>query len=156
MQHKGIPVKLAELYRKYGVHQPSNQELEDTLSSICEELSDSYIVFDALDECFDRQKTLNWINKLAGTAHKGLRNLHILITSRPLQDIEASFEKLDVNTINLVEAAVNQDIAKYINLQVESNFSKFEGSINKRIKSVLINGAGGSYVLVIIIIESEY
>ena len=62
----GIPVELADLYKRCGGYQqPSDDQLQNTLQDILDGFSDAYIIIDALDECTDRKKTLNWIKKLS-------------------------------------------------------------------------------------------
>ena len=64
-RHGGITNKLADLYKCCGeVQQPSDEELQNVLRDILERFPQAYIMIDALDECTDREKTLDWVNKL--------------------------------------------------------------------------------------------
>ena len=64
-QHGGVTEKLADLYKCCGeVQQPSDEQLQNVLHDILDRFSQAYIVIDALDECTECQKTLNWVNTL--------------------------------------------------------------------------------------------
>ena len=90
--HGGISEKLADLYKHCGeVQQPSNEELHNVLYDILEKFSQAYILIDALDECTEREKILNWVNKLISDPNRKVANLHIVVTSRPERDIHEVF-----------------------------------------------------------------
>src|SRR5882757_1439529 len=83
-QRGGIPTVLADLYKRCGGHQqPSVNQLQNTLRDIFDGFSRAYIVIDALDECTDRDKTLNWLSKLVADIDRNAANLRIMVTSRP-------------------------------------------------------------------------
>ncbi|KDR71040.1 hypothetical protein GALMADRAFT_802023 [Galerina marginata CBS 339.88] len=147
LRHGGIPMELVELYRNCGAHQPLDYQLQDTLRNILDGFSNAYIVIDALDECTDREKTLNWVNKLVADADWNAKNLHMLVTSRPLRDIEEVFEGLDPHSIDVSEATGNQDIMEYLKFQMnsKSTFKKYDENTQKKIESALAERAEGSF-----------
>jgi hypothetical protein len=142
-----IPVELANLYERCNDHQPSVNQLEKTLRDILNRFPYAYIVIDALDECTEREMTLNWVNKLvAGTDWKA-ENLHIVVTSRPESNIEEVFKGLDPHPIDVGETDENQDIMKYLKFQMaKSKFKKYDENTQRKIESGLVKGAEGSYV----------
>ncbi|KDR70452.1 hypothetical protein GALMADRAFT_76164 [Galerina marginata CBS 339.88] len=147
-QCRGTPAQLADLYNRYGDHQqPSVFDLQDTLRDILDGFLAAYIVIDALDECTDRERTLNWVSKLLGGGidHKA-KNLHVVVTSRPEQDIEGVLRPFDPHAIDVGEATANKDIIKYIEFQMESKLKGFDENTRKEIKSTLRDHADGSYV----------
>ncbi|KDR71052.1 hypothetical protein GALMADRAFT_75337 [Galerina marginata CBS 339.88] len=146
LRHGGIPVELAELCRNCGAQQPLDYQLQDTLRNILNGFSNVYIVIDALDECTDREKTLNWVNKLVADIDWRAENLHILVTSRPLRDIEEVFGGLDPHSIDVSEATENRDIMEYLKLQMnsKSTFKKYDEDTQKNIESELAKRAEGS------------
>ena len=145
-RHGGIPPELADLYKNCGVLQPLDDQLQDTLRDVLNGFSDAYIVIDALDECTDRNSALNWVKTLlADTDHKA-RNLHIVITSRPEPDIEENFEALHPDLIDVGKAVSNKDILKYLELQMESKFKKYDENTRNKIKLGLAKRSDGSYV----------
>ena len=144
-QRGGIPAELADLYKSCGDHQqPSVKQLQNTLRDILNGFSHAHIVIDALDECTDREKTLIWVNKLVSDTDRTAENLHILVTSRPEQDIEKVFRTFD--SIDVGEATANQDISKYLELQMKSKLKEYNEGTRKKIESRLIERAEGSYV----------
>ncbi|KDR83295.1 hypothetical protein GALMADRAFT_36365, partial [Galerina marginata CBS 339.88] len=102
-------------------------------------------VIDALDECTDRKKTRDWVNGIVADMNRNVLNLHIVVTSRPEPDIQEVFTTLDQDSVNVGEATANQDIAKYLNLQLESKFKKYDERTQKEIELRLGKGADGSF-----------
>ncbi|KDR74883.1 hypothetical protein GALMADRAFT_249794 [Galerina marginata CBS 339.88] len=147
-QRGGIPANLAALYKLCGdSQQPSVNQLQDALEGILNEFFDTYIVIDALDECTDLEKTLNWVrNIVLGTpAGRKVEGCHIVVTSRPLEAITKVFTVLDPHSIDVGEAPENRDIMKYLNFQMESKFENCDEETRKKIKSKLEDGADGSF-----------
>jgi hypothetical protein len=145
-QRGGIPTELADLYKRCGDHQqPSVNQLQNTLQDILDGFSHAYIVIDALDECVDRGKTLNWVHSLV--ADRKVENLHIVVTSRLERDIEEAFMAFDSHPIDVVEESSNLDILKYLELQMRSRFfQKYNEKTQKEIEFRLRERADGSYV----------
>jgi len=141
----GIPAELVALYNHYGDHQqPPTTKLQDTLEQIFDKFSHTYIVIDALDECSEQEKTLNWISKII--SGQKVENLHLMVTSQPLVAIERVLGKLDPQCIDVVEATENQDIELYLNIQMESKFLEYNKETRLKIQTELAEHADGSYV----------
>ena len=83
----GFPAALNNLYDECnsGVQPPSLESLQRTLLLILDSFCDVYVIVDALDECSDRIKLLNWIKEIAGWK---VGKLHFMATSRPEREIE--------------------------------------------------------------------
>ena len=142
-RHGGITLKLADLYKSCGeVQQPSDKQLQNVLRDILDRFLHVYIMIDALDECTDREKTLNWAEKLISDK---ATNLHIVITSRPERDIHEIFAALDPHAIDVGEANT-KDIADYLKLHMESKFTKYDENTRAKIMLELEEHAEGSYV----------
>ena len=150
-RHGGITEKLADLYKRCGeLQQPSDEQLQNVLRDIFDRFSQTYIVIDALDECTDREKTLNWVNKLiSDTTNRKAANLHIVVTSRPERDINEFFAVLDPRSIDVGEANT-KDILEYLKLQMKSKFTKYDDNTRAKIMSELEKHAEGSYVYLIL------
>ena len=145
-RHGGISEELADLYKSCGeFQQPSDEELQNVLRDILNRFSQAYIVIDALDECTDREKTLNWANKLISDINHNSANLHFVVTSRPERDIQEIFAALDPHSIDVGETNT-KDIVEYLNLHMESKFMKYDENTQAKIKSELEMHAEGSYV----------
>ena len=139
-----------DLYKSCGeVQQPSDEQLQNVLRGILNRFSQAYIMIDALDECTDRKKTLNWANNLISDRNRKPANLHIVVTSRPERDIHEIFAALDPDSIDVGEANT-KDINEYLKHQMESKFTKYDEDTRSKIKSVLEERAGGSYVYLIL------
>ena len=107
-------------------------------------------MIDALDECTDRKKTLNWANKLISDINRDAANLHIVVTSRPERDIHETFAALDPQSIDVGETNT-KDIVEYLNLQMESKFTKYDENTQAKIKLELEKHAEGSYVYLVLL-----
>ena len=144
-RHGGIPVNLVELHKKCGVQQPSDDQLQDILRHILNGLSGAYIVIDALDECTDRQKTLNWVKELVAHTDRNVgKHLRIVVTSRPERDIEKVFGALDQHSIDVGQTIANQDIVKYLEHEMRAQFQDYDGITRNNIESSLRVHAEGS------------
>ena len=149
-RHGGIFGKLADLYKRCGeLQQPSDEQLQNVLRDILDRFSQTYIIIDALDECIDRKKTLNWVNKLISDTIRKVANLHIVVTSRPERDIHEVFATLDPHSIDVGEANT-KDIMEYLALQMESKFTKYDEKTRAKILSELEEHAEGSYVYLVL------
>ena len=149
-QHGGITEKLADLYKRCGeVRQPSDEQLQNVLRDILDRFSKAYIMIDALDECTDRKKTLNWVNNLLTDTNRNATNLHIVVTSRPERDIHEIFVVLDPHSIDVGEANT-KDIVEYLKFQMESKFMKYDENTRAKIMTELKEHAEGSYVYLVL------
>ena len=145
-RHGGIPENLVDLYKRCGeAQQPSDEQLQTVLRNIVDRFLQTYIIIDALDECTDHEKSLNWVYKLMSDTNHKLTNLHIVATSRPERDIHDIFATLDSHSIDVGEANT-KDIVDYLNLQMESKFTKYDENTQAKVMSELEKHAEGSYV----------
>jgi hypothetical protein len=112
-------------------------------------LEDVYIVLDALDECCTRTGThtkglLSWIKDLLGSCQ---RNIHLLVTSRPEQDIQSKLSDLvhKENTIPIQSDLISGDIYAYIHTRVRQGDGlrrwREQREVQDEIKAALIRKA---------------
>ena len=149
-RHGGMTEKLVDLYKCCGeVQQPSDEQLQNVLHDILGRFSQGYIFVDALDECTEREKTLNWVNKLISDTNRKTANLHIVVTSRPERDINDIFATLDPKSIDVGEANT-KDIVEYLTVRMESKFTRYDEDTRAKIKSELGTHAEGSYVCLVL------
>ena len=106
-------------------------------------------MIDALDECTEREKTLNWLNELISDVNRKEANLHIVVTSRPERDIHENFAALDLHSIDVGEANA-KGIVAYLKRQMESKFTKHDEETRTKIMSELEKHAEGSYVYLVL------
>ena len=142
-----MPKVLVNLYARCGDgHQePTLDDLQNTLQRILGGFSSTFIILDALDECTEREKTLNWIQTLI--LQKDInQELHLIATSRPEYEIEDKL--MSYHYLDLVEESTNQDLVAYLNykLQNDSDLQKWDPEAREQIKLRLMEQADGMYV----------
>jgi hypothetical protein len=144
----GVPAVLTKLYHSChdGGAQPSVESLQATLLLILEAFNDVYIVLDALDECAERKAVLKWIKQTTSWKRS---KLHLLVTSRPEEDIAEHLRSLDPDHVNIKQDLVSRDIERYIDsiLYVEGSFEQLGDEIKANIKNTVLGSAEGMYAL---------
>ena len=128
-----------------GHQEPTLGDLQKTLQRILHGFSSTFIILDALDECTEREKLLSWIQTVILEKDINL-GLHLIVTSRPEQDIEDKFESY--HYIDLVEESGNHDLVAYLDyqLQNDSDLQRWKSDTQELIKSTLMKQADGMYV----------
>jgi len=141
-----VPKVLVNLYHHcYGHQEPTLADLQNTLQKILAGFSSTFIILDALDECAEREKILNWIQTLI--LEKGTNlGLHLIVTSRPEQEINDQFKAH--HCIDLVKESGNHDLEAYLDYQLQNNsgLQKWKSDTQEQIKSTLLKKADGMYV----------
>jgi hypothetical protein len=145
-----IPKTMKRLFQKCneGSHAPSLHDLSIVIEEFASPgmLDDIYIVADALDECFkkeDRCEVLEIVGKMCAI---GTSNIHVLVTSRPENDINKILTPiLTTKAVTLEGLGVDSDIRTYVMNQLESDskLKKWSPDIQSEILQALINGAKG-------------
>jgi hypothetical protein len=142
-----VPKVLVNLYTHCGNgHQePTLDDLQNTLQRILDGFSSTFIILDALDECSEREKLLNWIQTFILEKDINL-GLHLIVTSRPEQEIEDKFKSY--HYLDLVEESENHDLVAYLDyqLQNDSDLQKWNSDTQEQIKLTLMKQADGMYV----------
>ena len=128
-----------------GHQEPTLDDLEHTLQRILEGFSSTFIILDALDECTEREKILNWIQTVILRKDTNL-GLHLMVTSRPEEEIEDKFKSY--HFLDLVEESGNHDLVAYLDyqLQNDSDLQKWKSDTQDQIKLTLVKQANGMYV----------
>jgi hypothetical protein len=138
---------LTKLYHSChnGGSQPSVDSLHATLLLILEAFDDVFVILDALDECIERKELLKWIKKMTSWKE---RKLHLLATSRPVEDIAKYLRSLDPGHVCMRENLITKDIEKYIDsiLHHDDAFEDWDDEVKATIKGKLLENAGGMYV----------
>ena len=145
----GVPKVLMNLHARCGNgHQdPTLDDLQNTLQSILDGFSSTFIILDALDECVEREKLLTWIHTFILEKDMNL-GLHLIATSHLEQEIEAKFKYY--HYLDLVEESDNHDLMAYLDyqLQNDSDLQKWNSEIQEQIKLTLMKQADGMYVII--------
>ena len=142
-----MPQVLVNLYVRCssGHQEPTLDDLQNTLQGLLGGFSSTFIILDALDECVEREKILNWIQTLLLEKDINL-GLHLIVTSRPEQEINDQFQSH--HSIDLVKEPGNCDLRVYLDyqLQNDSALQKWKFDTQEQIKSKLLKKADGMYV----------
>ena len=129
-----------------GKRQPDSKSLMEVLKEIVDSLDDITIVFDALDECLEREDLFKRMEEIMQWKP---RHLHMLLTSRRLTDIEESLDSLTnpQDRICIQSALVDADILVYIGerLQNDQKLKRWRRSpqVQSEIKTTLMKKADG-------------
>ena len=120
-------------------------DLHNVLQKILDGFNSAYVVLDALDECHERDKVLDWVHNVILYKNENLR-LHLITTSRPEKEINDKFNSY--HCVDLVKASGNHNIVAYLDYQLQNDFDwqKWDQKIQNEIKSTLIKQADGMYV----------
>lgn len=88
--------------------------------SLTEDFSEVYVIFDALDECPERQRSgiLEFITSVVTT--RTLCRVKIFVTSRREMDIAKAFEDKKIPTIRVQAENVATDIETFVRSRVET------------------------------------
>ena len=134
------------------LRQPTTRLLCDLFLRSIKQADRALIILDALDECKNRkgdetEGLLSWIRHLQ---ELGLNNVHLLVTSRPEQDIKTTLEAQigKEKIISLQSNLVSQDIYNYIHASVQEyeGFRRWRGrpEVQVEIKNQLVEKANGT------------
>ena len=139
-----IPDPLLRLYqdRFSRREQPRNAALLMVLRRSFERLGESYIILDALDESKDREELLEWIQQVSNW---GLKNVHILVTSRKENDIDDTLSSLLTCQIRMQSTLIDADIVAFVRdkLVQDPKLKKWPEKVRAEIETTLIEGACG-------------
>lgn len=129
-----------------GGRQSDVERLMIVLKEVVESFDETYIVLDALDECSDRVVLMENIEHVQDWK---LPQLHMLVTSRRLGDIEESLDPLITPRckICIQSALVNADILIYVHerLQTDRHLTRWRNhpEVQEEIETTLMKKANG-------------
>ncbi|KAK5633651.1 hypothetical protein RRF57_009365 [Xylaria bambusicola] len=138
-----------------GKQEPSLESLQVTFCDMVTGAGKIWIVIDALDECQLRTQNSTcglhtWIKSLQGFRS----TVHLLVTSRPEQDIEAAIRSwaLDRNIISMEDEMIQEDINSYVHTRVYESGElsqrwRERPKIQAEIVSAITTKANGMYVV---------
>lgn len=140
-----IPESVRTLYEKHRGKEinPTLAEYLDLLQLLAKECSEVYIVIDALDECVDKGGQPIW-SDLIIRLQASLANMHLLYTSRDIQDTAGIFGSSTVIPIRATET----DVRTYVEGQLQSKdvllrFCRQEPTLQEDILRAVVNNADG-------------
>jgi hypothetical protein len=147
-QSMDMPTGLDILYSSHeeGKRQPSPDVLLKVARQMMRNLSQVYIVMDALDECAQPAQLMEMLETMAKWQ---LQNMHLIVTSRREHDIATLLDEFmdPENTICLQSKIVDKDIQQYVRkrLSDDKDFSKWrkDSILQQEIETALIKGSRG-------------
>jgi hypothetical protein len=117
-----------------------------------QEFPQTFLVLDALDECGNRYAVLEYLEDLLRLKLK----LHILVTSRPEQDIKWSLESVAMkeSIVCLQNTLVDKDISRYVHETWSKDKAlmrwKDDTEIQKEVEEHLMKKADGMQVALLL------
>ncbi len=134
---------LDQLYNEHGAGRqpPANKSLVKALRKVVAALPRTYIILDALDECPERDELLEFLKE---AVEWKLVGLHVLVTSRPMKDIEVALDTVSARRVCLQSQLVNLDIETYIRSRLRDDKAlAWPPSVQREIEHRLTEGACG-------------
>jgi Cdc6-like AAA superfamily ATPase len=108
-----------------GRRQPPCESLCKTFLHMIEQVNEVWIILDALDECCTRkgpptEGLLSWMKEVLNSEQ---RSVHLLVTSRPEQDIKSGIMEFAHNDdiVPIQSSLINDDIRAYIRTRVRKD-----------------------------------
>ncbi len=132
-----------QFYNDHGAGRqpPANKSLVKALRNIFAALPRTYIILDALDECPERDELLEFLKVAVGWKFD---DLHVLVTSRPLKDIEEALDSTSARRVCLQSQLVNPDIETYVRTRLRDDKAlEWPPSVHRDIEHRLTEGACG-------------
>jgi len=129
-----------------GRQQPNCESLCQCLLNMIRLVDEVWIVLDALDECRTRRGTLSWMRDLLNSKQS---NIHLVVTSRPEQDIEAEVHTWarDEDIIPIQGSFITDDIRGYVHTRIRDDKDlerwRSRPDIQDEIESTLMEKADG-------------
>ena len=145
-RHEKSRKHLDQLYSsscEFGTIQPQRRWLVATLEAIIGESRNIEIVLDLLDECETREDLLSWLASVGPLA------FNILLTSRPLEEIESSLNEWipTAAVLPLQQDLVDEDIRTVVHRtlakDLDSKQWEFLPDIRRKIEITLLKKANG-------------
>ncbi|ETS80817.1 hypothetical protein PFICI_08346 [Pestalotiopsis fici W106-1] len=149
LKSESAKITLHSLYAscKNGWEQPSVSLLCSTFATMVEQAGEIWIVLDALDECPRRYDLLDWLRDLRANQ----KNAHVLVTSRPEQDIKSAIDRICTNQeiVTVQNELLKDDIRSYVQARVKEHESlsrwRNRPDIQEEIEVVLVDKANGMF-----------
>ena len=139
-------IKKSHARCSHGSQRPSLGELKELFSLVTQDLEETFIVLDALDECpktGERELLLEALSDMLGESSG---NVHLLLTSRREPDIEEVLLPLLTSpAVSLRGSELDLDIKLFISWQLatDSKLKKWSREIKAEVEAVLTAGANG-------------
>ncbi|SCV35431.1 related to ankyrin [Fusarium fujikuroi] len=154
-KERKVQERLDSLYSSCddGHQQPTTEALEAAFNDMIQQAGEVWIVVDALDECRTRKGfptggLLSWLKTLLDTQQL---NVHLLVTSRPEQDIESAITGWDriQDVVPIQSKLTMDDIRTYVHTRVRQHPGlarwQQQPKVQGEIEAALIEKADGMF-----------
>jgi hypothetical protein len=125
-----------------GKQQPNKMSLLRILLSVLRSPLRTYLIIDALDECFQREEMLRVLSDIY---QRCSGEVNILVTSRKEQDIELVLNGLSSSSIGIQQTVVDADIRTHVKtcLVEDVKLKRWPSAVKKEMEDALVGGAHG-------------
>ena len=125
-----------------GTSLPSRDVVQQICCSALQQLPETFIIIDALDECSEINLVAAWLKRLLIA---GGERLHVLITSRNKPDITDHLSRIPQQQVVYLDDFTNADIKLYIDscMKESRQLVQWSKEIQTSIRESLVAGAGG-------------
>ena len=105
----------------------------------------TFIILDGIDEAQDKGKVMEMLSILA---NKQLKNLRLLISSRPETKNIKTLNPMMITTLGMEGRTLNKDISIYIEhyFHISATTKMWDESVKREIRDWLVSKADGRYV----------
>ena len=141
-----VPTAVDDLFRQSnnGLQPPSLQSLTNTFSALLASSPRTYLIIDALDECSERDRLIEFIRHLRESSE----DASFLVTSRRehdlLEGLEGSIDvQIDLSHADGLEMDIDLHVRK--SLETDQKLRKWKPLLKEEILSALVQGAQGMY-----------
>ena len=128
-----VAQRLHETHKDRGINPNFLRDLEHSVQKMISIFSRVYLVIDGMDEIAERQHILSFVNSLQRSV-----NVHLLVVSRPLHDIEKQLSS--TLRLNIEANLCLKDIQTYIQwrLNHDQKLKRIKPSLKKTIHDRLV------------------
>lgn len=139
-----IPESILSFHQNHQYGRPPRAGLYTAIKSLL--TKPTFIIIDALDECPEIGNERKYLCEILAELHKwNVSYLHILVTSRKEQDINAALSPIVTSTPISITEEVAADIQRYVSSQVanDPDLNVYGAELKMKIERNLVEKANG-------------
>ena len=138
---------LLEAHKAAKGQQVSDDTLENVLYDIVGSYQGVFLLVDALDESPETNQTRQTLLSALERLDSKLSNLRIFVTSREQDNIQATMEALQAESISMSSKNIDPDIRKHVAMQLSSDrrLVRLDATMKERIVEVISGKADGMF-----------
>lgn len=148
----GLRKEISALSKETGVGGIEMTKLWDALVGALEKVEKVYCVADAVDEMDDQHAS--FIEKLIELGLRQPKNIKILLTSRPIPQIESQLRDSGMEVLKLESIQIYPDIVSYMTSRLESLKPRLAGDKEEQVKDAICRRAEGLFLYARLMMDS--